>query len=100
MLRSLLPSIRRVCVPRRQYHPLTAEWSSPPTANLVPMVIEQTVSGILHFELSLMKLIQGRGERSYDIFSRLLRERVIMLYGPVRFLVLDLREYTHKIPDP
>ena len=27
---------------------------------------------------------QGRGERSYDIFSRLLRERVIMLYGPVR----------------
>ncbi|KAF4605677.1 ATP-dependent Clp protease proteolytic subunit 1 [Pleurotus pulmonarius] len=32
------------------------------------MVIEQT----------------GRGERSYDIFSRLLRERVIMLYGPIR----------------
>ncbi|KAI0791786.1 Clp protease proteolytic subunit /Translocation-enhancing protein tepa [Abortiporus biennis] len=37
-------------------------------ANLVPMVIEQT----------------GRGERSYDIFSRLLRERVVMLYGPIR----------------
>jgi len=32
------------------------------------MVIEQT----------------GRGERSYDIYSRLLRERVIMLYGPIR----------------
>ncbi|GJE94202.1 Clp protease-domain-containing protein [Phanerochaete sordida] len=32
------------------------------------MVIEQT----------------GRGERSYDIFSRLLRERVVMLYGPIR----------------
>lgn len=42
-------------------------WSSP-SANLVPIVIEQT----------------GRGERSYDIFSRLLRERVIMLYGPIR----------------
>ncbi|PAV21742.1 atp-dependent clp protease proteolytic subunit [Pyrrhoderma noxium] len=26
----------------------------------------------------------GRGERSFDIFSRLLRERVIMLHGPVR----------------
>ncbi|KAJ7071591.1 Clp protease proteolytic subunit /Translocation-enhancing protein tepa [Mycena amicta] len=38
--------------------------------NLVPIVIEQT----------------GRGERSYDIFSRLLRERVIMLYGPASFL--------------
>ncbi|TDL28977.1 hypothetical protein BD410DRAFT_781542 [Rickenella mellea] len=37
-------------------------------ANLVPMVIEQS----------------GRGERSFDIFSRLLRERVIMIYGPIR----------------
>ncbi|KAI0735850.1 Clp protease-domain-containing protein [Earliella scabrosa] len=57
----------------RQLHPLAADWSGlghahPVTANLVPIVIEQT----------------GRGERSYDIFSRLLRERVIMLYGPIR----------------
>ena len=35
--------------------------------------------------------LQGRGERSYDIFSRLLRERVIMLYGPVRLTRLDPR---------
>ena len=34
---------------------------------MVPIVIEQS----------------GRGERSYDIFSRLLRERVIFLVGPV-----------------
>lgn len=34
---------------------------------LVPMVIEQT----------------NRGERSYDIFSRLLKERIIFLTGPV-----------------
>lgn len=34
---------------------------------LVPIVIEQS----------------GRGERSYDIFSRLLRERVIFMVGPV-----------------
>ena len=34
---------------------------------LVPMVVEQT----------------SRGERAYDIFSRLLKERVIMLSGPV-----------------
>ena len=32
-------------------------------------------------------LRKGRGERSYDIYSRLLRERVIMLYGPVRGLL-------------
>ncbi len=34
---------------------------------LVPMVVEQT----------------SRGERSYDIYSRLLKERVIFLVGPV-----------------
>jgi len=34
---------------------------------LIPMVIEQS----------------GRGERSYDIYSRLLRERIIFLVGPV-----------------
>lgn len=36
-------------------------------ANLVPMVVEQT----------------ARGERAYDIYSRLLKERVIFLVGPV-----------------
>ena len=35
--------------------------------NLVPMVVEQT----------------SRGERAYDIFSRLLKERIIFLSGPV-----------------
>jgi len=35
--------------------------------NLVPMVIEQT----------------SRGERSYDIYSRLLKERVIFIVGPI-----------------
>jgi ATP-dependent Clp protease protease subunit len=28
-------------------------------------------------------VIKGRGERSYDIFSRLLKERIICLNGPV-----------------
>ena len=37
------------------------------SANLVPMVVEQT----------------NRGERAYDIFSRLLKERIIFLNGPV-----------------
>lgn len=41
--------------------------TSPPSANLVPMVVEQT----------------ARGERAYDIYSRLLKERVIFLVGPV-----------------
>ena len=38
-----------------------------PSAALVPMVIEST----------------GRGERAYDIYSRLLKERVIFLVGPI-----------------
>ncbi|MEO0937148.1 MAG: ATP-dependent Clp protease proteolytic subunit [Pseudomonadota bacterium] len=35
--------------------------------NLVPMVVEQT----------------SRGERAYDIFSRLLKERIIFINGPI-----------------
>ncbi|MBM4222808.1 MAG: ATP-dependent Clp endopeptidase proteolytic subunit ClpP [Gammaproteobacteria bacterium] len=38
-----------------------------PSSQLVPMVVEQT----------------SRGERAYDIYSRLLKERVIFLVGPV-----------------
>ena len=34
---------------------------------MIPVVIEQT----------------SRGERSYDIYSRLLKDRIIMLTGPV-----------------
>jgi ATP-dependent Clp protease protease subunit len=38
-----------------------------PQANLVPMVVEQS----------------ARGERAYDIYSRLLKERVIFVVGPI-----------------
>ena len=43
-----------------------SDWD-PVGLGLIPMVIEQS----------------GRGERSYDIYSRLLRERVVFLVGPV-----------------
>jgi len=44
------------------------DWINDPVqANLVPMVVEQT----------------NRGERAYDIFSRLLKERIIFLNGPI-----------------
>ncbi|WP_374763953.1 ATP-dependent Clp endopeptidase proteolytic subunit ClpP [Yunchengibacter salinarum] len=43
-------------------------------STLVPMVVEQT----------------NRGERSYDIFSRLLKERIIFLTGPVNDHVSQL----------
>jgi len=47
----------------------------PPTAlNLVPMVVEQT----------------ARGERAYDIYSRLLKERVIFIVGPVEDYMANL----------
>ena len=39
----------------------------PSSLNLVPMVVEQT----------------ARGERAYDIYSRLLKERVVFLVGPI-----------------
>src|SRR5689334_921261 len=65
---------------RRRFGPYLCEESLPPHhsrwpmrdpvetyMNLVPMVVEQT----------------NRGERSYDIYSRLLKERIIFLTGPV-----------------
>ncbi len=42
--------------------------------NLVPIVVEQT----------------PRGERSYDIFSRLLKERVVFMVGPIEDQVANL----------
>ncbi len=41
---------------------------------LVPMVVEQT----------------NRGERSYDIYSRLLKERIVFLTGPINDMVASL----------
>ena len=43
-------------------------------SNLIPMVVEQT----------------NRGERAYDIYSRLLKERIIFLVGPVNDSVSTL----------
>jgi ATP-dependent Clp protease protease subunit len=46
----------------------------PQALGLVPMVIEQS----------------GRGERAYDIYSRLLKERVVFLVGPVNEVSANL----------
>ncbi len=46
----------------------------PQGLGLVPMVIEQS----------------GRGERAYDIYSRLLKERVVFLVGPVNDSIANL----------
>ena len=42
--------------------------------NLVPMVVEQT----------------ARGERAYDIYSRLLKDRLIFIVGPVEDQMANL----------
>ena len=46
----------------------------PRRLGLIPMVIEQS----------------GRGERAYDIYSRLLKERVVFLVGPVNDTTANL----------
>jgi ATP-dependent Clp protease protease subunit len=38
-----------------------------PQSNLIPMVVEQS----------------NRGERAYDIYSRLLKERIVFVTGPI-----------------
>jgi ATP-dependent Clp protease, protease subunit len=50
-----------------RYDKFKGEYMTSISNAMVPMVIEQT----------------GRGERAYDIYSRLLKERVIFLLGPV-----------------
>ena len=46
----------------------------PMDLGLIPMVIESS----------------GRGERAYDIYSRLLKERVVFLVGPVTEVTANL----------
>jgi ATP-dependent Clp protease protease subunit len=48
--------------------------NSSPTDQLVPIVVEQT----------------GRGERAYDIFSRLLKERIVFIGMPIDDVVASL----------
>jgi ATP-dependent Clp protease protease subunit len=48
--------------------------TEPQGLGLIPMVIEQS----------------GRGERAYDIYSRLLKERVVFLVGPVNEATANL----------
>jgi len=59
-------------------NPLTPPFSrsdwDPVGLGLIPMVVEQS----------------GRGERSYDIYSRLLKERVVFLVGPVNDVTANL----------
>ncbi len=50
-----------------------SDWN-PVGLGLIPMVVEQS----------------GRGERSYDIYSRLLKERVVFLVGPVNDVTANL----------
>jgi ATP-dependent Clp protease protease subunit len=49
-------------------------YAEPQGLGLIPMVIEQS----------------GRGERAYDIYSRLLKERVVFLVGPVTEVTANL----------
>jgi len=54
--------------------PAMGDRFEPQGLGLVPMVIEQS----------------GRGERAYDIYSRLLKERVVFLVGPVNEVSANL----------
>jgi ATP-dependent Clp protease protease subunit len=51
-----------------------SEMIEPQGLGLIPMVIEQS----------------GRGERAYDIYSRLLKERIVFLVGPVNDTAANL----------
>ena len=59
---------------RHYFQPHAGAMPEPQGLGLVPMVIEQS----------------GRGERAYDIYSRLLKERVVFLVGPVTEVTANL----------
>ncbi|MEJ2089887.1 MAG: ATP-dependent Clp endopeptidase proteolytic subunit ClpP [Gammaproteobacteria bacterium] len=60
---------------RNEYTPTSSpNRTEPQNVGLVPMVIEST----------------GRGERAYDIYSRMLKERVVFLVGQVEDLMANL----------
>ena len=59
---------------RAMYEPARAGYEPARGLGLIPMVIEQS----------------GRGERAYDIYSRLLKERVVFLVGPVNEVTANL----------
>ena len=50
------------------------EYQGPQALGLIPMVVEQS----------------GRGERAYDIYSRLLKERVVFVVGPIHDAMANL----------
>jgi ATP-dependent Clp protease protease subunit len=55
-------------------HKATSQYMEPQDLGMIPMVIETS----------------GRGERAYDIYSRLLKERVIFLVGPINDQMANL----------
>src|SRR6266498_1885293 len=64
------------------------EWIAPHPENLIPMVVEST----------------NRGERAYDIYSRLLKDRIIFLYTPVddqvaTSIIAQMLFLEHEAPD-
>ena len=58
----------------QRYETMSGNFQEPQGLGMVPMVIEQS----------------GRGERAYDIYSRLLKERVVFLVGPVNEITANL----------
>ena len=71
MIDDFLKFAKSLQVPSSIY---SAPFRDQPISGLVPMVVEQT----------------ARGERAYDIFSRLLKERIIFLGTPINDVVANL----------
>src|SRR5689334_25243496 len=68
--------------------PFKIDWSSERPESLIPMVVEST----------------NRGERAFDIYSRLLKERIILLGTPIEdqianLIVAQLLFFEHDDPE-
>ena len=71
---SLARTLLRTLSKPTSLNPTSRQFQTTGFNGLIPIVIEQT----------------GRGERSYDIYSRLLKDRIICLMGPVNDYVSSI----------
>ncbi|RCN50798.1 V-type ATPase, F subunit [Ancylostoma caninum] len=74
-LRGVLPALRRGALCMRR------DLSTSPTLSAIPFVIEN----------------EGRGERSYDIYSRLLRDRIVCVMTPGNTFILVMKSGNEEV---
>src|SRR5258706_7051706 len=69
---------------RRRHTRLVSDWSSDVcSSDLTERIMRDPVDTYMNYLVPMVVEQTNRGERAYDIYSRLLKERIIFITGPV-----------------